>query len=823
MSASAPGGDDPIARAAASHATRATLIDLRLPESPTPEDYEIAARMLGIVSELTPDDADLARLQTAAAFNAGDPDLLAEATARTVALDPADTVAQLRLITARIASRQTVEDRLAVYNRLLGPRGVSIAPSVRSRLALDAALIERERGDLDGFLRMLTLATDLDRTNKEAHHLAVNYFAEYAGDGPDARAGLLELQLNLMWSDPIDPNVHFTISRQLAVEGAMREAMRFYSNGVAILARAGLLEPRHKVEQLAMRWLLEGPRVVLDSIERELKLARDNARLKYERDLQRDVPDRLLVPPDEVFLDPLYEKMRIIAAMDAQDRQALLRGLHELDGYAEHKFKEVQEATKLDDPKKRAQAFKEFAATLVSIQFMRALANVEMDKVMATVPQLPRVIGQEEWDRIRKPLEAWIALRSGDLDKTRAYLDEIGTRSSIMRVCKAELLAAEGKVQEAAAQYEFILRYESFVPYGAWARSRAMELTGRTDPVTPAGRKMQRLVAQVPESLDTFISDPSALMSLSIEPTRHTFPPGERSRLKIVVTNTSPWPLSIGPNRTISSRFLLGVSVDDAERLASPPQPVVADFDRRFRLDPAEKIAMEVDIEQGINGLIFDAADRVAIRQRWQGWQSPTIDSNGSYVAGPFGLSDSTTTFMRLTRPESRLDAESLAALVRDAATPEQFVTAIEAASAWLRRGDGPGAPAVVEALTARYADSDGVRRALMLAALPNASQTGAMESFDDAARRETGLDAVRRLTTPRVVAALVLMTRVLDADDPLFEASTRSGDGLLAELAGLLSRRLRDGRVTYASAGPGIDALAGSSKASILRGARKP
>ncbi len=819
----ASGGDDPVASAAAEHATRAALLDLRLPASPTPEDYEIAARLLGIIAELTPDDADLARLRTAAAFNAGDPDLLAEATARIVALDPSDTVAQLRLITARIASKQTAEDRLAVYDRLLGPRGVSIAPTVRSRLALDAALIERERGDLDGFLRLLTLATDLDRTNKEAQHLAVNYYAEYAGDDPDSLAGLLELQLNLMWADPIDPNVHFAISRQLAVEGAMREAMRFYSNGVAILSRAGLLEPRHKVEQLAMRWLLEGPRVVLDTIERELKLARDNARLKYERDLQRDVPDRLLVPPEEVFLDPLYEKMRIIAAMDAQDKQALLTGLHELDRYVQHKFKEVQEATKLDDPKKRAQAFRDFAATLVSIQFMRALANIEMDKVMATVPQLPKVIGQEEWDRIRKPLEAWIALRSGDLEKTHAYLDEIGTRSSIMRVCKAELLAKEGKDKEAAAEYEFILRNESFVPYGAWARSRAMELTGRTDPVTPAGKKMQRLIARVPESLDQFISDPAALMSLSLAPAQDSFGPGRRVHLKITVTNTSPWPLSIGPSRTISSRFLLGVAVDDDDRLVSPPQPVVADYDRRFRLGPAEQITLDVDAEAGINGLIFDAADRAAIRQRWQVWQSPAIDNNGAYVAGPFGLSASTTTFTRMTRPESRLDADTLASLVRDAATPEQFVTAIEASAAWLRRGDRPGAKAVVGALASRYADAIGTQRALMLAALPNATQAEAMKPFDDAVRRETGLDAVRRLTTPRVVAALVLMTRVPDADDPLFEAAEKSEDGSLATLAALLSQRLRGGRITYATAGPGIDALAGSSKASVLRGARRP
>lgn len=813
------GADDPVASAAAEHATRAALIELRLPESPTPADYEIAARFLGVLSELAPGDADMARLETAAAFGTGDPRLLASATARVVAADPADTVAQLRLITARIAQKQTAEARLEIYERLLGPRGVSIDHTVRSRLALDAALIYRERGDLDGFLRMLALAVDLDQTNKEAQHLATSYFAEYAGGDAEGLAGLLEMQISLMWADPIDPNVHFGISRQLAIEGAMRESARFHANGIAILTRAGLLEPRHKVQDLALRWLLDGPRIVLDTIERELALARDNARLRYERDLQRDVPDRLLVPPNEVFLDPLYEKIRIIAALDAMDRDALQVGLNELDGYAKHQFNEVQEATKLDDPETRTRAFKELATTLVSLQFMRVLANVEMQELAASIPQLPRVIGEEEYDRMRKPLEAWLALRAGDLDTTRAYLREIGTRSSIMRVCKAELLVAEGRDAEASAEYEHILRTDPFVPYGAWARSRAMELTGRTDPITPAGRRMRRLVAEIPGSLDVIIRDPTEMMSLNIEPVSASFGPGERVRLRISMINTTPYPLSIGPSRTISSRFLLGVSTDNAEDLASPPQPVVVDLDRRLRLDPAETLVIEADVEQGVNGLVFDAAGRGIIRQRWQGWQSPAIDNSGAYVAGPFSLSDSTTKFNRATRPEARLPGPELVALIRDAEEPERVVVAIEAAAAWLRRGGGVGAGEVVDALIDRYAAADPVERSFMLAALPCEAHTPAMAAFDETARREVGLEAVRRVETPRVLAALVLMTRVRDAGDPLLAAAAESRDPDLSVFASMLADRLADGRKTYTTAGPGIDALSGASKESALRG----
>lgn len=815
----ARGGDDPVINAAAEHALRAVLVDLGLFEEPTPDDYELAARLLSVFSELAPRDAEIARFETAAAFRTGRPDMLAAATARVVTLDPADTVAQLRLISARVASRQTAEERLALYERLLGEAGVSIHHTVRSRLALDAAMIYREQGDLNSFLRMLTRAVELDGTNKEAVHLATSYYTEFADDGPEAMAGLLELQLRLMWADPIDPNVYFGISRLLAVEGATREAARFYENGIMILMQAGMIEPRHRVQSLALRWLLDGPRTVLDTIDRELAILRDNARIKFERDRQMDVPDRLLVPPDKVFLDPLYEKIRVIAAMDAMDGTALLTALRELDAYARHQFSQVQEATRLDDAPTRERAFREFADTLVSIQFMRALANIEVRQMAAQLPEMARILGEEEWTMIRKPLEAWLSLRAGNLEQTREILREIGTGSAIMRACYAELLAAEGRDLEASAEYEKVLRNDPFVPYGAWARSRAMELTGRTDPVTPAGRLMRRLVAEVPAALDNITSDPSVMMSLHITPVQNSFEPGERVRLRVAITNTTPWPLSIGPNRTIPSRILLGVYVDNADELPAPPQPVVIDMGRRFRIESAETLVVEARVEQGFNGLVFDATDRGLVRQRWQGFQSPIVDHHGGYAAGPFALSDSTVKFARSVRPESRLPADELAVVVRDAAQPESVVAAIESSAAWLRRGTGDGADAVVSALVERYRTAPPEERALLLAALPSASQSPAMRPFDEAVKREMSLEIVRGETTPRVLAAIMLFTRVADRDDPLLRSAAQSGDAALVRLAGLLGDRLAKDRPTYARAGRGIDALSGASKVSVIRG----
>ena len=811
---------DPYAMAAADHASRAVLIDLRLNPSPTPEDYEIATRLFAILGELTPGDADLARLETASAFGTGDPALLEHATARVVALDPSDTVAQLRLISARIGKKQTAGERIAMYDRLLGPRGTALDPTIRSRLALDAALIHREAGDLDSFLRMLTLATDLDRTNKEAHHLAVSYYAEFSDGDPAGLADLLELQLRLMYADPIDPNIHFGIARLLAVEGATVEAQRFYGNGISILSRAGLLEPRHRVESLALRWLVEGPRVVLDQIDRELRLLRDNARIVYERDKQRDLPDRLLTPPEEAFLDPLYEQIRIIAAMDAQDSEALATGLREIDAYARHQFEEVQEATKLDDQQTRATAFKAFGKSLISLQFMRALANVEHQALAAQIPQLPRYIGEAEWNRLKKPLEAWVALRAGNTERAREILEEIGTPDSIMRVCKAELLAAEGDNVGAAQEFENIMRVDPFIPYGAWARSRAMELTGRTDPVTEAGRLMRRLVAEVPSAIDTLTSDPSVLMTLRIVPEQTSFTADERTRLRVELTNTTPWPLSLGPSRTLSSRLLLGVSVDNADQLLAPPQPVVVDLDRRFRLDPGERLVVGVDVEAGLNGIIFDAAPRGILRQRWQGWQDPQVDGIGGYRPGPYSLSTSTDKITRSTRDASRLPASELVARLERPADASATIDAIEAAAARLWR-DGRDPGGLARALVTRFENAGATERLLLAAVLPSAAQVPDLAPFDAAVRASITSEAVRGVETPRSLAAIAMMMRIAEPDDPILPAAAGSADPALANVAVLLRRRLLDGRPAFSTAGPGPRALEGASKANAIQGAR--
>src|SRR5262245_39862630 len=151
----------------ASQLERLALLDLRAVESPSAGDFAITEAILAIAQELAPGDTQIVRRRIEAAWNAGDNDALLDATRRIVELDPDDTVAQLRLITAKIGQVQVAQERLRLYEAFLGPKGEALDPSIRSRLALDAALLQRERGDEPGFVEKLKLAARLDSTNKD--------------------------------------------------------------------------------------------------------------------------------------------------------------------------------------------------------------------------------------------------------------------------------------------------------------------------------------------------------------------------------------------------------------------------------------------------------------------------------------------------------------------------------------------------------------------------------------------------------------------------------------------------------------------------------
>lgn len=264
-----------VARAGGDLLARTLLRRSRALVSPTTADYRLTALGLRLARRTAPEDAELLRHEIEAWTAADDAARMIEATRELVRLDTRDTIAQLRLIDTQIGRLNTVEERRAAYDRLLGPAGKGLRAPIRSRLALDAALLAREGGDDERFLELLTESTLLDGTNKNAAALYASVLLQFA-DTPIER---FELIANVLQSDPLDLGAYENAAIELLAHGAYEGALRYLDRmrdllgrtGQDFMSRAMLTQPGFYDEArvndyLICTWQNEGPREVLSYI-----------------------------------------------------------------------------------------------------------------------------------------------------------------------------------------------------------------------------------------------------------------------------------------------------------------------------------------------------------------------------------------------------------------------------------------------------------------------------------------------------------------------------------------------------------------------------
>ncbi|MCA9298997.1 MAG: hypothetical protein KDA28_08015, partial [Phycisphaerales bacterium] len=311
----------PLEDYAARSVARLGILDLRLQQDPTPEDYQLASMVLGLALSIDPDDVDIARHRVEASWALADEETLIAESRRLVSLDPTQTVALLRVITSRIGQLQTAEERLAMTDRFLGPQGDRLDPSIRSRLALDAALLHRELGQEEMFVDRLNLALKLDGTNKEAAALAAALYAETVGDP----MGRLEMAEHLLYADPLDPNTHLSISQLLCILGDWVGAVRFHDNFYRLVADDSTIPlDQFELQRFTMMYRTQGPGAVLNYFTTMLASMRHETAAKIKALQDANLPIGDLKSPTDTRLNFLYDRYRILAAKQHPDGAPLL-------------------------------------------------------------------------------------------------------------------------------------------------------------------------------------------------------------------------------------------------------------------------------------------------------------------------------------------------------------------------------------------------------------------------------------------------------------------------------------------------------------------
>lgn len=760
--------------------------------APSENDFTLTAGILELASQLNPDDRDLLRRSIDAWHGARRNDRADELTARLVELDPGDRVAQLRLLSGRINNLQTAEARLAAYDRILSKAGASLDPAIRSRLALDAALLARETGDDDGFTRRLTQATQLDATNKDAAALAASLVLD-AGADPLARS---EALLNVILSDPMDASSHANLARELRNVGAFDVAQRFQDNADAIYtAENRYYDADISYERLLTLWGSQGPEAVaqaLDDRERALRANRANEIQMYQAAGREPPPGPA---PEQVTLEPNLEVLRAAANIALLRSNRVETTAHLLTQQASAAQQIIAQAAQQTGVTEQVeQASQQLRVILSELLWIRLWANVQIPAAEALLASMRD--GGLITDAVAvQRYEGLLALRKGDFAAAESKLTPIADADPRARIGLGLLEEARGNPRAAAAQLAPLALEQTGTMIGLYARSCIERLLQQPVATSPVAARVAEYFKSVPQWLDAMTRDPREFMVLEAAWPSPSISALDGLPLTLRLRNIGRIPLPVGPNLTVSSRLLL--SPDPTIGGEKPPNrmsPEVAELNRSLRVMPGESTEVTVNAGLGSVGAALDNAATQVVTLRWQVAQGFLVDQRGTFFRGPTSVS---ATSPLVTRRRLSIPEESIPGIERalDGAQGDRVIEilyifrdlAIRTLSMEDRQAANQLTGAIVQTVASRMPRMSEVERAIAVVLVGSVYPRDLL----------TPIDTVALADPSRLVRVAALISRVNDPDNPAFDAILAEGPDSLDDLVNALRERLRQAAAT--------------------------
>lgn len=774
----------------ASAITRISVLDLRQQPTASIRDYQITAAMLEIALGVTPDDASLWRRLIEAHRAAGNEEAVMLATRELVKIDPSDSVAQLRLLSWNVSQKQTVQERLDVYARYLSEEAVGAIPdpAVRSRLALDAALLYREQGNDKQFVRHLAMATSLDSSNKEAAALAAAFYQERRDDP----VGNLELAINLLRADPIDPNLYFAVAAELSKHGEFMQAQRFHDTARRLIATDGITnDVGIDTETTVLRWQNFGAARVLSEFEQLLQVQRDNARLRIRKLEEAEQLTENVTRPEDVRLPIHNERIRVLAAASIGDDVVVERSLKDLADSIRPEIDSIAERLRTpavaENPELRNSLLQQAAVLGSELIVSNLVAGKQGDAVMSDVDQLRSLLGNSG-DAQLAVIDSLIVLRRGQVEEAVALFEPLSKVSTLGSVGYGLSLEAAGRNAEAAEAFKTTALFSQITPIGAYARFRFEDLTGEELVYSEHTDAMRSIAEAVPFWFDSIAGNPVRMMSVTASLESQSIDAYSQPVIKFNIRNTSPIALAVGSDRPINSRLMISPSMTIGSfNVASVLKPEVVDMHHKLRLTPGESLTLEIWPDPGETGWIADLKSAHTVRSRWHLLQGFVVGTGRMYQAGPMCLSAETPLLTR--KPDQRVRA-SLADLARELEVYEEerligLLPTIRSALVDPNRPNGSPSAAevqrIAEVLSARYAGLSRKGRLAVIALAPHRVLCPGMETLDSVILSDTD---------PAALAAGML-SRVQVAEAPALARAAASDNPKLSKLAGLLTDRL--------------------------------
>lgn len=567
----------------------------RLASMSEPLDVHCIQAALTLATEatrLTPEEPSVWRVLHEVAQMADQRALSMMARENILRLAPLQTTSQLARLRDAIDRAQTLDERMSLYEQLLSESRLQQLDSrVAARLALDAAYLQRQDGNITQFARWLAEAVALDPSYPDAMSLAAGFFGDESAD-IYRRAELLSAA---MLSNIRDMTTQIALAEFLMAFGDYEDAKQIYEIVLGDnISNPTLISDNLLADIVLSQWAAGDGELAMDVLTERQIISDEQFRRRTQAQNPRLSPLELarihapLVPKLSVVRAALFaeEAETIQAAMALESVAASLMTLAQIyEAQGEHAIIRV-----------------------VELYLQMAWISLWLDDDVESATLL---IQQAETGATLDPAEkqkfdGWIAFRSGDLQTAKSKLlplrDDPAAKAGL-----GMIYSQEGNQRAAALEFLSVAKDHGGTLLGVWARNELQKIVGASFDIRPEVPQLRELMSGVIQTLHSFSNDPRPPIDIQLLPETQTYSPYQPILLTLILTNNTTLPLTIASNGPIQPLVFVEANVEIPGGSRTPTPPIIVSIDRELSIKPRGKLHVTIDLRKHWLGSILDS------------------------------------------------------------------------------------------------------------------------------------------------------------------------------------------------------------------------
>lgn len=580
---------------------------LRAAKSPQPQHFRQSATLIEAAMSLDPTEPRYARMLYEAMLQVRDSEGALRALSKYRAIDVPglseeqqprnDQLAMVQMIDLQANLLQTAGQRFDHYNKFLDEKFSNLPGAVRSHIAYRASVLAAERGQNDLADSLVEKSLTLNPLNMDALGAKL---AQLDQNGTTEQR--MAVMLQMLKSNPVQPDVTNRLAREMADAGLPDESLRFYALTVNLATATGRQMGREFALLYANELYLTGqPQflTVTKTITEQLLKADPN---DVEALLTRWFAERAgneaeaAVKTQKALLNAAFN--RVLVARQQLGNTGAAATTRPVESNDPIVLPDLTDDLKKLEDEKFAQVRDFYEQALGDLAWYLVLVDGKPDQTLKLIPALKTLLG--EGDPLVVRLEGWCGLASGQAEVASQKLGAAADRDVLAR---AGLLLVQSKKQgEKEKAVEGANQLLAANPSNLLAtilsdvlKPLGVKLTPRADAAA-----LQKQIQDFPKAWLGIITAPNTFYTIkaSMDKGQILFPFGDPIIAVVWIKNTSTFDLTIGADGVIKSDLWF-----DAQMRGLVQQTVSgAAYDRlsqKMVLKPGETLEQRVRLDQG--------------------------------------------------------------------------------------------------------------------------------------------------------------------------------------------------------------------------------